>query len=303
MIGFQVYLEAKIALDARSRNREVYDAFLGALRARASSPLRILDVGSGTGAMVRKLANEELPRDVDLTAFDRDPVSLSVAGELLEQEARARGLAFERSRDGAVVSGLGHSMLVRFAAGDILQDPFDSRRFGTEPFDAVMAHAFLDIVPLRETLDRLRGLLAPAGLLYATITYDGRTTLLPPQAEGGFEEGLLAAYDRSMDERRVGGAATGGSRAGTRLLAALPTCGFEVAGCGASDWSLYPFGGRYRGSEAVFLQAILETVHAEGGRQGLAGASLDAWLQSRLADLRAARLGLIVHQLDVLAHR
>jgi hypothetical protein len=190
---------------------------------------------------------------------------------------------------------------VRFVAGDILEEPFHRGRFGPEPLDAVMAHAFLDIVPLRPALERFRGLLAPAGLLYATITYDGRTTLLPAAAEAGVEERLLEAYDRSMDERRVGGAPTGGSRAGTRLLAALPASGFEVAGCGASDWSLYPFGGRYRGGEALFLETILETMHAEGGRQGLPRASLDAWLDSRLADLRAARLGLIVHQLDVLA--
>jgi len=303
MIPFQDYLEAKIALDARSRNQEVYAAFLEALRTmRHGASLRILDVGCGTGAMLRRLFEEDLAADLDLTALDRDAASLRLARLRLLAEVRAAGLACEEGQDTLAVSRRGNHAVVRFVQGDVLEDAWES---GTgEPYDVVMAHAFMDIVPLDRTLALFRRLLAAQGLLYTTITYDGRTTVVPAARDSCFEARLLEVYDRSMDQRRTGGGAGGaggGSRSGTLLLAALAAADFGVVGCGASDWSLYPFGGRYRGAESVFLEAILETIQAEGLRQGLPHAAMDRWMESRMDDLRAARLGLIVHQLDILA--
>ncbi len=288
MISFQDYLEAKVGLDARSRHPEVHAAFIAALRSR--SPLRILDAGSGTGAMTRRLAAEDIGGSVEITALDSEAASLAVARERL---LAAGGLPLGEE---IVVERPGRRTAVRFVQADLL----DAAPRGA-PFDAVMAHALMDILPLEPALDRFGRLLAPGGLLYATITYDGRTTLVPAARNAVFEEQLLAVYDRSMDDRRSRGRKTGGSRAASRLIVALAAAGFEVCGCGASDWSLYPFGGLYRDGDPVFLEAMLETMHAEGLRQGLQHAAMDEWLQSRLEDLRAARLGLIVHQLDVLA--
>jgi SAM-dependent methyltransferase len=305
VIAFQDYLEAKRPVDDRGRNADVYAAFRAALAERAAAaamrgrPVRVLDAGTGTGAMVRRLLAEPVGTPLEIVAIDRDAKSLARARGLVLAAAAKAGLLCGDDGELITVGAGEHAATVRLVRTDMVEGalPF------TFLFDIVMAHALMDILPVDLALGRIAGLLEPGGCFYATITYDGRTTLVPAAGDPAFEERVLAVYDRSMDDRRAHGLATGGSRAGTRLVAALPGAGLELTGCGASDWSVYPFGGTYLGRDAVFLEAILRMIAAEGLRQGLPTDATNAWLAARLADLAAARLGLIVHQLDVLARR
>src|SRR5690606_26106320 len=162
------------------------------------------------------------------------------------------------------------------------------------------AHAFLDLVPMQPLLDRISGWLAPDGLLYATLNYDGGTALFPRYADTAFEERLLERYDASMEERRIDGEPTGGARSGRRLHAMLPQAGFEVVAYASSDWNAVPHGGRLRASDEVVVSVLLEALRRENeahcDRERLA-----AWHRDRRALLQAGRLGAIVHQIDVLA--
>jgi len=181
-------------------------------------------------------------------------------------------------------------------------EPAGLSRYGE--FDAVTAHAILDLLPPGEALTRLRGILRPHGLLYTTLNYDGMTTLLPERRDGGFESRLLRAYDRSMEARRWRGRKTAGARSGRRIHDALVREGWRIEAAGASDWAVFPVDGAHSADRQVFLRAMLGFVHGEGLRSsGIGRRELERWKGERLADVEGGRLGLVVHQLDFLASR
>jgi hypothetical protein len=60
--------------------------------------------------------------------------------------------------------------------------------------------------------------------------------------------------------------------------------------------------GEYRDGDALCLEALLEMILGEGQRSGrFHPHRLDRWREQRFGLLRQRRLGLIVHQLDLLA--
>src|SRR5690606_9293640 len=169
-------------------------------------------------------------------------------------------------------------------------------------FDAVIAHAFLDLVALEPALARIRRWLHRGGCLYAAINYDGETAFDPRPADPGFEAELLAAYNESMEARRVDGSRTGGAYCGRRLHALLPQHGFEIVREGPSDWNIVPQAGRYRDRGASCLASLLALVGEEAARTGRFEAHrLQRWREERTRLLRAGRLALRVRNRDVLA--
>lgn len=311
LAAFRRYLEAKFELDSASLNPNVAALFRERLCAQASP--RLLDIGTGTGAMLRRLLELPLRGETVLVGLDRDAGSLEAARREVARALRAAGwvLYGEASRARSTITARrgGRRLRVELARGDIL-GPELPEPVAAGGFCAVTAHAVLDLLPVAPALARLRSLLSPGGLLYATLNYDGVTTLLPPEAPGGFEQRLLAEYDRSMERRRAPGPGsrallpTGGAHSGRRLYAAAAGGGFQVLGVGASDWCLFPHGGRYSPAERLFLRTMLGFIAAEGARRPrLPADELRRWLTRRLAQTRAGTLGLVVHQLDLLLQR
>lgn len=258
MSDFAAYLEAKRAVDSAALNRRVYRLFL---RGLAGLPVaRVLEVGAGTGAMVRRLATERRPAELRITAVDRKPALLEVAAGLLADEAAGLGRQVERSPGAVCVSRDGGRLEACFVAADLLDDL--PGRLGGARYDAVTAHAVLDVVPLDAALRVVAALTAPAGLFYSP---------------------------------------TGGSRTGSRLLAALARAGFRTLAYGPSDWEVAPSGGRYRAGDAVFLEAMLSMIREEGVRQGLGAQETERWHRERMVTVQACGLTLVTHQADVLA--
>jgi SAM-dependent methyltransferase len=295
LIPFADYLRAKAPLDERSLNRDVRAELVRQLQGRPE--LRALDLGTGTGAMLRRLIAWRLAERMVLTGLDQQADVLDQGVELTKYVLVGRGFdvpteppPWRAERGGQSVDLTLHcATLAEFRAVDA-------------PFDLITAHAFLDLVPLEPTVKQIRGWLKPGGLVYATLNYDGGTHLFPVYGNGIFEACLLNAYDESMDLRRVKGQPTGGSRAGTRLHSALMMGGFEILSYGSSDWNMTPRNGTHRDEDALCLQAILECIHGEGA----ANPSIDQevlkdWLACRLDQLQVGQLGMIVHQLDLLA--
>jgi len=292
-VSFADYLEAKFALDERSLNCDVRGAFLDALRSLPH--IQCLDVGAGTCATLRRLLNSGLTTPLSLTALDRDPVLLDIARQEAAGWLRALGLA-PCMEECAIRTEGERLTAIRFAAGE-LKDYRPDRSH-----NVITAHAFLDITPLAEALRLFAAWLQPGGYLYASINYDGDTALLPVYENADFEARLLGHYNHSMDLRRVDGQATGGTYCGRRLHGLLPEYGFDILAYGSSDWNITPFLGEYRDSDAVCLEALLDMIAAEGHGSGLFHHDqLDRWREHRLRSLRQRRLGLISHQLDVLA--
>ena len=294
-LTFADFLQAKFALDERSLNREVRGAFVDALHTLPQ--IQCLDVGAGTCATFRRLLNSGVSPPLALTALDRDPALLDFARE--ETAVWLRALSLEpHIEEGAICTQGERLTAIRFVAGD-LKDYRPDRQY-----NVITAHAVLDIVPLPHSLRLFAGWLQSGGYLYASINYDGETALLPAYNDAAFEAKLLDHYNDTMERRRVDGQATGGAYCGRRLLGLLPDCGFDILAYGSSDWTITPYMGEYRDADAVCLQALLELIGAEGQSSGLFHRDqLDRWREDRLNLLRQRRLGLIAHQVDLLARR
>jgi SAM-dependent methyltransferase len=284
-VSFVDYLEAKRALDERSLNPMVRAAFLRSLRDR--DEVRCLDIGAGTGATLRRLLAWGVAGRWRVTALDRDGALLDVARSKFQAALRGR----TAHADNAVVE-------VLFACGEV------ERHRPREPYDAVFAHAFLDLMPLAQTLAQLHAGLQPGGYLYATLNYDGETLLAPLYADTAFEAALLACYDESMERRRVDGLATGGALCGRRLQALLPQHGFEVLAQGRSDWLLHPIPDAYPDSDGFCLAFLLGLIVKEGLASGrFPPQALERWHRERRQLLHGHRLAARVRHLDFLARR
>jgi SAM-dependent methyltransferase len=312
VFDFQEYLEAKRLVDLRCLNRRVLSAFRS--RIEALSDPTVVDLGTGTGLMIRKLAGMHLKGMARIIGVDLDEESCRAARVLIEDDLVRIGFRMEERRPVQEETGSGDtlyalresgSLCVEMRVGDVLA-PGTPWLPGRMCFDAVTANAFIDLMPLNDTLSLVCRLLKPGGLLYATINYDGITTLLPPGDDDDFESKLLDIYNRSMEMRRVRGKVTGGSRTGSRLYGALLEQGFTIVEWGSSDWVVVPKAGRYRRGEKPFLRAILQMIYEEGRlSRDLEQERLDRWYAERLGALkeRVAALSLMNHQVDVLARK
>jgi SAM-dependent methyltransferase len=302
-VPFAEYLEAKLEIDSRSLSPGVAEAFRERL-ARMDSP-RLLDVGTGTGAMLRRLARIPMRGEPFLVGLDSEAASLSRGRREVAGALRQDGWSVRPSGGGEahLRCGRGRRRLdVALLQGDVMEDRLPEV-VAAGGFHAVTAHAILDLLPPKAALVRLRALLDPGGLLYTTLNYDGLTVLLPSRDYAGFEARLLRAYDRSMEQRRYRGRRTAGAKSGRRIHDALLRGGWQVLALGSSDWCVAPVDGEHTPGRRVFLRAMLGFMRAEGSRaRGIDGRELERWHRERLEDVAQGRLALVVHQLDLLAY-
>jgi SAM-dependent methyltransferase len=297
-VSFGAFLDLKFALDERSLNPTVRAAFHAALRDRPA--LACLDLGVGSGASLVRLLAAEPAADLKITAVDRDPTLLKKAQERTETLLRKQEFRVSGS-PGVLWAKRGERRVaVEFVAADLRN--FEPDRPGA--CDAVIAHAVMDLLPPGILAGRIGGWLKPGGLCYASLNYDGGTSLFPEYPNPALEERILAAYDASMERRRVWDQASGGARSGRRLHGALLQAGLDILVYGSSDWNLVPSRRAYRAGEAAFLAEILGLIRGEAERSGeFGGRDLEAWHRERLARIEAGELGLIVHQIDLLAEK
>jgi SAM-dependent methyltransferase len=312
---FSAYLEAKFAIDSASLNAPLYARFEEHLRRKVNP--RILDLGTGTGAMLRRVLDMHLQGQVYLAGVDREEQNLDTGLEHVLRALRCRGYHVreeevypERKRIRAKKRK--EELQVDLLRADLLEKE-TTERLGR--FDCITAHAFMDLMPLRPAVAVIRTLLREEGVFYPTMNYDGQTVLLPRYVDPVFERRLLEIYNRSMERRRTGGRKTGGAFSGRRLYQALLEEGFTILGMGSSDWNVFPSGGVYSSEEKLFLSAILSMIAREAWlardvskRWGRLEPGGDEW-EKRITDwhlrrteaVRNSRLCLVVHQLDLLA--
>lgn len=194
------YLDAKRALDDRSLNRDVLDAFAAELPADPT----ILEVGAGTATMVERL--------VEWGVVD--------GGRWVAVDAHEAALSAGRDRIGDRVGAVD----VTYRVADAFELAAEAAE-ANERFDAVVGCAFFDVVDAAPAVDALS---AVAPLSYAPITYDGETTLTPADPA---DDAVLEAYHRHMRDRRPGG--PDGARA-------LADAAASIVASGASAWRIEP---------------------------------------------------------------
>jgi SAM-dependent methyltransferase len=286
--GYARYLAAKTTVDDRALNRQV----LAELRRLmpASAP-QVLEVGAGLGTMVGRLMDWGMVRAGEYILLDADRQLLDCSRRWLRDWAAARGLRIDVLPDGLQVGDL-RVRLVHAELGSYLQ-----AAHGVLP-DVLIANAVLDLVDVPAVLPGLLRLLAPGGVYWFTINYDGESIFAPGHPH---DDQVMQAYHRDMDERFRHGRPAGDSRTGRRLFHYLRAAGAPALAAGPSDWvvSAGP-DGNYPGDEAYFLRSILDTIqNALRSRQDrVIPADLTDWLAERGRQLAAGELVYIAHQLD-----
>lgn len=160
--------------------------------------------------------------------------------------------------------------------------------------DLLIAHAFLDLLPMPESLTPLLSL--TKNLAWLTLNFDGVITLAPC-LDPSLHAVIQRLYHETMDTRPGGG----DSLSGRHLFGYLEQAGGRIEAAGASDWVVYPQAGQYPADEAYFLQYILHFFEeALGNHPGLDKAVFTDWLEKRREQVQRGELVYVAHQMDFL---
>ena len=216
------YLAAKTTVDDRALNRHVL-AELGRLMP-AGAP-QVLEVSAGLGTMVARLMDWGAVGAGEYILLDADRQLLDCSRRWLCDWAAARGLRSCQLPDGLRVGDLLGAPGARAELGSYLEAAHGALA------DVLIANAVLDLVDVPAVLPGLLRLLAPGGVYWFTINYDGESIFEPGHPH---DDQIMRAYHRDMDERiryRLAGKAGTGRRlfhylraaAGAPALAAGPS--------------------------------------------------------------------------------
>jgi SAM-dependent methyltransferase len=290
--SFQRYLRAKRTVDDRALDRRLIDMLREQLAARAADtdgPLRVLEIGAGIGTMLARLLEwDVLPAgELRYTAVDIRSENVARLPDYLRDWAAQRGLSVG---DNPLVL---ESETRRIRVETVQAEAVAYAEAADGESDLLIGAALLDILD-REQLATLLEPLAPGGLYYFPITFDGATRFQPAHPA---DRAVERHYHDHMDAKRGGD-----SRAGGDVLARLHGLdGATLAAVAGSDWVVRPVDGSYPADEAYFLRHILDTIEdAVGEMTGSGFEELDTWLSRRREQVAAAELLYHTHQLDFL---
>jgi SAM-dependent methyltransferase len=296
------YLAAKQVLDDRSLNRQVWNTLAQAVQDRPdASPLRVLEVGCGIGTMVERLLDWGLLTQGAYTGIDVDAGLIRAAASHLGSYAAARQASLiETSGGGMRFSTPAQDVRITFEAADLFD--FLDREPGKSAWDLLVAHAVLDLIDLDSALPRFLSCMAPGGLFYFSLNFDG-ATIFEPSIDPDLDALVEGLYHRTMDTRRCQGRPSGNCRTGRRLFGHLKDAGARVAAAGSSDWVVWPGPDGYPGDEAYFLHFIIDTIdQALRGNPELDRSHFQNWIAARHRQIEARELIYIAHQLDVMGY-
>jgi hypothetical protein len=299
---FVRYLTAKKSVDDRALNRRVWQTLREALFAvPTDSALRVLEVGGGIGTMIERMLDWGLlPGDAEITMIDAHPENIIEASRRLPTWAIMNGFSVHEEAGGSIRLFRGRQEVrVVLEACDLFD--FIARERGRTAWHLILAHAFMDLMNISETLSLLASLAVRYGLLYFSINFDG-VTALEPATRQDLDGQIELLYHRTMDERLTAGRPSGDSHSGRRLFEHVRALGARILDAGGSDWVVFSRGGAYPHDEAYFLHFIVQTIHsALKGSPQLSMADLDEWAARRHEQIDRGELVYIAHQLDLAA--
>ncbi len=264
MSGFSAdWLALRAPFDGAARARAL-EAELARWAAGRAEPLRIVDLGAGTGANLRHLA-PRLPVAQAWTLVELDP-ALIAAGEPLLPRTGGVEAIYRRADLAAELEAV--------LAG---------------PVDLVTCSALLDLVSAA-WLERLLRLVLERDLaLLAVLSYDGRVALEPPRPLDGEVIALVNRHQRT--DKGFGPAL--GPEAAFALARSLDAAG-DRPRVELSDWTAGP---EERAFQAALVEGWAEAAAAIAPERASAVAS---WRQERLQLIAAGRSGCRVGHRDLL---
>jgi hypothetical protein len=287
MTGFSLdWLRLRAPFDRAARDAGLARRFAAALRRPADRPVRLVDLGTGTGANARALA-PLIGGDQDWLLIDKDPALLGFcAAEHIAWAAR-EGYGVEKE-PGAVVIRAGTARWRLVAR--CIDLAADLARAVAEPYDGVALSGLADLAApawidaLAVQIERRR---AP---LLSTLMVDGRREWQPPAEADALIRDAFAAHQRR--DKGLGPAL--GSSAPVYLGARLAAAGCAVA-TAASDWHIGP-------EHPAMLSATLQAERRAALEvRPEAETVIAGWTEERRAALAAGRLSLMVGHRDLLA--
>jgi hypothetical protein len=286
--SFPRYLLSKQTVDDRALNKDVLAALKASLPAK---PLTITEVGGGIGTMPARLLRWQVISRVEYTLVDEITENIEFAHAWLPEWAGENELEVEESGANELrIFDAGRDLRVRLVQADV----FEFVEQKPDPADLLIAHAFLDLLPMPESLPKLLAL--TKNLAWLTVNFDG-VTALEPAIDPELDAKIERLYHESMDSRPGGG----DSQSGRHLFGHLEQARAEIASAGASDWVVHPLNGRYPADEAYFLQFILHFFEESlGNHPELDPAVFADWLEKRRAQVDDGELVYIAHQMDFL---
>lgn len=239
-----------------------------ALRARvagafADRPVRVLDLGCGSGSNLRGLA-PLLGPEQRWTLVDWDAALLSHAGAALTAWADD---AVDED-DLLVLLKDGQRITVEFLQADLAADV---AAVLDEPVDLVTAAAFFDLVSEDWIATFCDALAARKLPLYTVLTYDGREVWTPPHES---DAAVLAAFHAHQSSDKGFGPAAG-PRAADALAAALTSRGYDVQ-TGPSPW-------RLDAADQDLIEELADGSAGAAAETGLIPVSqVEDWLKARM---------------------
>jgi len=248
------WLALRETADTRARSAALTQAVVEHLTQQR--PLRVLDLGAGTGANIRYLSSR-LPQAREWLAVDKDPLLLAQVPSHAETRCQDLGP---------------------------LDDPslFSGRHL-------VTASALLDLVS-EEWLERIaRRCRASGAAVLFVLTYDGRFTCAPPEAEDESVREWVNAHQRKNDKGFGRAAGPDAVRAASE---AFERAGYEVRR-ERSDWDLAP------DEEAMQRELLTGWAEAASELAGDKSRVIRNWLARRLAHVDEGRSRIRVGHEDI----
>ena len=299
--SFQRYLSAKKTVDDRALNRGVWEALRRELADSSQDSPAILEIGAGIGTMLERVIEWVLlDKDARYHALDERADNIETMRERLSAWAAEQAVTLSAEVGATRLSpSPGPDIIASMETVDLFD--FIETEGDVGRWDLLIAHAFLDLMDIPATLPRLFRL-APGGLAYFSITFDG-VTALEPSIDADYDAWVEALYHRTMDARITGGKPSGDSQAGRHLYHHLREAGAQVIAAGASDWVVHAGQYGYAADEAYFLHFIVHTMeHALADHPELGDKDRFArWIEERHRQIENNDLFYIAHQLDYLA--
>ncbi|MBE7436739.1 MAG: hypothetical protein HS100_22695 [Anaerolineales bacterium] len=289
--SFPRYLLSKQSVDDRALNKDVFNALKASL---PESPIRIIEVGAGIGTMIRRLTRWDMLRETDYVLVDEMAGNIDFASAWIPQWAGEAGLSVERSAPNQIrVFDEVRDVQIHLECADV----FDFIQKNKTPADLLIAHAFLDLLPMPGSLSKL--LTLTNSLAWLTLNFDGVTTL-EPLIDEKLDALIESHYHSTMDTRPTGGS----SHSGRLMFSHLKQEGAEIVAAGSSDWVVHPRNGGYPPDEEYFLHFILHFFEQSVWTcTELTEEKLEAWLQARRRQIERGELTYIAHQLDFLVRK
>ena len=146
--SFPHYLLSKQTVDDRALNKDVVNA----LRIHMPpEPLSIIEVGAGIGTMLKRLVEWHVVCAGEYVLVDEMAENIEYAREWIPQWAAEAGLSVERTGENQfLLCDQKRDIRIRLECTDV----FAFTQRNKKPADLLIAHAFLDLLPMPGSLEK-----------------------------------------------------------------------------------------------------------------------------------------------------